>query len=143
MSKMKRHKAHAIMIRAAVAALTGGAFMILTILFTAWVTLKGTVGERGMGAWLLGAVFFGSLLTSALNRFTVLGAVPRILLSAGSFMLLLVILSVPGSDNLTSPLLSWKIAVAALAGSMAGMVTNLVKSNKSYINKSKRKRRIT
>ena len=123
-------------------ALGVGLTMIL-IMVGAWMVLQGKTGESGMSIGLQTAVVLGSMMTSILNHSSISGAVPRVLISSVGFMFMLLLLTFLLGQHSTVLIFPWRIVAASALGSIMGMVTNLVKSNKSYINKSKRKRSIT
>ena len=141
-----KHKSRSITVplaRAAAAAAWGVGFTLLLMALGAWLILRGQTGESGMKACLLAAVFCGCALTSILNRSVIQALLPALVLSVGGYMLLLFMMSAAGmGDGLYGVFNLTTVGMAVLGGTV-GMVTNLVKSNKSYINKSKRKRSIT
>jgi len=141
--KRRPKKIGSLIIRTAAASALGLMLTLLIAALSAWCALKNAAGERGLAVWLMTAVFIGSMFTSVMNHSSIAGAVPRVLISTFGFCALLMLISLFLSNGGIQPLLNCKIMSAALLGSITGLVTNLVKSNKSYINKSKRKRSIT
>ncbi|MBE6968573.1 MAG: hypothetical protein E7442_00410 [Ruminococcaceae bacterium] len=138
----KRHFTEPL-IHTAVAAVLGMGLTFILMLLGAWIILRGSVEEGGMKVWLFISVFCGSLCSSALTRNSFRGLVPGILASAVAYIMLLLLLSFSGQSSSIKDTLSMTMLVVICFGSAAGKVTILVKSNKSYIIKSKRKRAIT
>jgi len=141
-AKRKQKRYRDMIVCLAITSAAGAALMMLVLICGAWYMLN-TTGGRGGEIWVLTAVFLGSMLSSILNHDNITGVIPRLLLSSGAYVFLLILLSLFNTQTSGLPTLDVKSAVAVLSGSGLGLVTNLVKSNKSYINKSKRKRAIT
>ena len=130
-------------IRAAIAAALGMGLTLLLSALGAFLISNGTLGERVALPVVLLSVFIGCYCSSLnLERYARIGILPGIFITASCFLLLLLVLSALSQQKLLGPN-SGYVASIALIGALAGQVTNLVKSNKSYINKSKRKRLIT
>ena len=139
----KKQKSGRLLLRVVVTSALGAGLMLILTILAAWLILNNTVGEKAAHTLSLTAVFLGGMLSSALNHHSFPGAIPRICVSALGYWLLLLPLMFLGGSKAMNNILDWKVMVCVLSGSFAGLVTNLVKSNKSYINKSTRKRMIT
>ena len=130
-------------IHAVIAASLGMGLTLLLLCLSAALILGGHVREERVDLCILLSVFLGCTLAAAVWRQKQPGIIPGILITTVSFMALVILLSALGEkESMLGPLFIPTL-LAALAGSITGMVTNLVKSNKSYIIKSNRKRSIT
>ena len=141
--KRTQQKAGYVLSRVAAASALGVALTLGLMALGAWLILAGKIGESAMNLWLLFSVFLGSALTAAIYGSRGRGFIPCAFLSVGGYLVFLLALALPGAEKGEMTMVNVKNMAIIPAGCLVGMVTNLVKSNKSYINKSKRKRRIT
>lgn len=125
-----------------IAAFAGLGLTLLLTMASSFLILKGYVHARNTDLILLAAVFFGSALTGVINGKVPMGLIPQILIASASYLTPFLLIAAAWQQGLGSGF--WlPVSLLAILGSICGIVTNLVKSNKSYINKSKRKRAIT
>ena len=129
-------------IHAVIAASLGMGLTLLLLCLSAALILGGHVREERVDLCILLSVFLGCTLAAAVWRQKQPGIIPGILITTVSFMALVILSALGEKESMLGPLFIPTL-LAALAGSITGMVTNLVKSNKSYIIKSNRKRSIT
>lgn len=141
-TKHIKRRSNGALVQVIISAVAGMAIVLLLASLGALLMLKGALGEKHAKALLLFAIFIGCALASAMNGKVIKSIIPKVLTTSGSFILLLILLTAAVQQgNIIGPLFP-AFAATAVAGSTTGIVTNLVKSNKSYIIKSKRKRMI-
>lgn len=143
-TKNRKNKESELLIQTVVAAALG---MGLTLLFTALCAAGIAAGWIQGGAertCLFLAILFGSCVSGCyLKRRVKMGIFPLLIITVAAYMALLILLTaLKEKGEILGPQLLLYGCVT-LIGSTIGMVTNFSKSNKSYINKTKRKRRIT
>lgn len=130
-------------IHAVIAASLGMGLTLLLLGLSAALILGGHIREEAGELCILLSVFLGCMLAAMVWRKNQPGVIPGILITTTSFMALVILLSALGERESILGSLFIPTLLAALTGSTTGMVTKLVKSNKSYIIKSKQKHSIT
>lgn len=141
-SKQNKHKAMSLS-RVALAAIGGMGLTLLLTIVCSLLILNGYWDVERSDMLLLVSIFMGALLSGRIIGHSSLGAIPQVLLSCISYLFLLLLIAALREQRMPESSFLFYISVSALLGSTSGIVTKLVKSNKSYINKSKRKHMIT
>jgi len=139
LSQKKRH-GYGSYIRIVAAAGAGVGLTLLLLLGFSVMIISGNVDESRIRIGLLASVFFGSVLTATLHSKCIAGILPHFFISWLSYMLILACCAFLGGKREIVGDYVLQTTITAGLGDISAVVTNLVKSNKSYINKSKRKR---